>query len=236
MAKSKNLEPGLLDRWRRAADTLPGARFLRHQAEAVEEYALRRLRQKLDQVAQPRDEARPAPTGASQQTRQPAPDTTPAQRLQQLMERSLNLNPEQAEDEFYQRLLDQLVPDEARILAALSDGGHITVCHVDATSRMGTHSERMLSNMSRVGQEAGVILTDNVPHYISHLLDLGLLETGPEDKDKTTQYEMIETNSQVRKLCEQIEKDMRMKPRMSRHTARLSALGKHLWKICQPGM
>lgn len=233
--KNKAAGPSLFDRWRQAADALPGARFLRHQAEAVEARALRLLRQKLDQVAEPGNRAQAAPAKARQHSQQSHSDATPTQRLQQLMERSLNLDPEQAEEAFYQRLLEQLVPDEARILAALSDGGHITICHVDATSRLGTHSQRLLSNMSRVGQETGVILTDNVPYYIGHLLDLGLLQMGPEDKTKGTQYEMIETNSQVRKLCDQIEKEMHMKPRMSRHTARLSALGAHLWQTCQPG-
>lgn len=222
----------LLKRMRRTADALPGGRFLRHQAEAAERRALTLLRQKLDQAGHPSSREPESNSGTHEQSQ---PGATAVQRLQRLMERSLNLNPDQAEEELNQRLLDQLMPDEARILAALSDGGQIAICHVDATSRLGTHSERILSNVSRIGQEAGVILPHNVPHYIGHLLDLGLLETGPEDKNRGTEYEMIETQSLVRKRCEKIENEMSMKPRITRLTARLSPLGKNLWDTCQPG-
>lgn len=226
---SSDEDAGLFKRWQRAADALPGARFLRRQAEAAEERALRLLRQKLNGISDSGQDASDLQTTPGDSTR-----PNPAVRLQALIDRSLNLNPEQAEQLLYSQILDQLVPDEARILAALSDGGHIAICHVDATSRLGTHSERMLSYASRVGNEAGVILNDVVPYYLSHLVSLGLLETGPEDKTITSKYEMLETNSQVRKLSERIENDLGMKPRLVRHTARLSELGARLWQAGQP--
>ena len=224
----------LLDRWRRMADVLPGARFLRHQAERAERRALRHLQQRLNQISQGPEPSRSNGQPANTSKSAGMPDEgNPASRLQHLIDASLNQNPQQAEQAFHSQLLQQLLPDEARILAALSDGGHIAVAHVDATSRLGTHSERLLSNVSRVGQEAGVILTDNVPYYISHLVSLGLVEIGPEDTKLTTKYEMIETNSLVRKLNERIENEMLMKPRLARHTARLSPAGSRLWDACQ---
>lgn len=221
---------GLLERWRQATDALPGARFLRGQAQAAEERALRHLQHRLDQISGHKDTA---PSAAQPTQRLGA--LTPTQRLQSLLDDSVNLKPDSAEQDYYLCLLNQLVPDEARILAALSDGGLIAICHVEATSRLGTHSERLMSYASRVGHESGVLLTSNVPFYLSHLATLELIETGPEDKSQGTKYELLETNSEVRALVARIENELHMKPRLARHTVRLSDLGLRLWQACQAG-
>jgi len=151
------------------------------------------------------------------------------------MERSLNQRPESAENQLYLRLLDQLLPDEARILAAASDDTPIAVCHLEAANRLGTTSIPVLSNASRVGNEAGVMLTDQVPNYIAHLRALNLLNIGSEDKNLGSKYELIENDSAFRKALAHIEEEMKLRPRITRATAFLSTLGRGLWQTCQTG-
>lgn len=222
---------GLLSRWLRTVEALPGARFMRAQAENVETQALRHLQKRLQQVNS--NDANTAASKAHTAPPNQPPAAHPAATLQALIDRSLNTPPDRAEQEFYQQVLNQLLPDEARILAALSDGNQAALCHVEASSRLGTHSDRILSNVSRIGVDAGVLLTDNMPYYIGHLVDLGILEIGPENKTLASKYEMVETNSQVRKTCERIENELGMKPKISRHTVQLSELGGRLWQNCQ---
>ena len=234
--QSRRYPGGLLDRWLSTVESLPGARFVRAQVEGVEAQALRHLQKRMQQVnggAEEFSDPANGSHGSGAPSHNPSKPDSPAARLQRLIDRSLNTNPDRAEQEFYLQALGQLLPDEARILTALSDGGQVTICHVDATSRLGTHSERVLSNVSRIGVDAGVILTDNMPYYIGHLIDLGLIEIGPEAKGMESKYEMIETISHVRKTYERIENEMGMKPRLSRHTVRLSEIGIRLWQNCQ---
>jgi len=221
---------GAIERGRNVADAVPGARFAREQARKTEEKILRRLKRRLDAL-----EGNHNPHARSGSDSSPAPGNSalsPADRLQQLMDQSLNQKPETAQQALYAQIVQQLLPDEVRILASLSDGGSIAFCHVDASNRLGTRRTRALSYASRLGIESGVMLTDSVSYYIGHLCELGLMEIGPEDPAQATKYEMIENDSQVRQVCERIDGESGSRPRITRYTAGLSPLGLQLWQAC----
>lgn len=218
---------GLAQRVRNLAERVPGAELAQRQIQAAETLCLQELRKRLERL-DGGDDPEQAPTT----TTATAP-RSPGNALQGLMDRSLNQRPDKAERELFLQLLDQLVPDEARIMAAVSDGSRMPVCHLDATNRLGTTSTRVLSNASRVGNEAGVMLTDRVPYYIGHLQELGLLDIGPEDKSLAAKYELIENDSTMREASARIENEMSMRPRLTRGTAYLSPLGQKLWEVCQ---
>lgn len=218
---------GLAQGARAAVERLPGVDLAQRQLAAAETLCLQALHKRLaqlDEGTEPNQTS--APTGSSAAR-------SPAGTLQGLMERSLNQRPDKAEQNLFLQLLDQLVPDEARILAAVSDGGSIPVCHLDATNRLGTTSNSVIAHASRVGNEAGVMLGDRVPYYVGHLHELGLLDIGPEDKSLATKYEMIENDSTIRDATSRIENEMHMRARLTRGTAYLSPLGQQLWEVCQ---
>lgn len=211
----------LAERARGWAERLPGAAFAQRQARTVEELLLRELRKRLARL----DGDSPGAQAGSR---------SPDDALRTLMERSLDQRPDTAERDLFLRLIDQLVPDEARIVAALSDGSRIAVCHLDARSRLGGTSIRVLSDASRIGSECGVMLTDRVPYYLEHLHELALLEAGPEDRSLGGKYELIETDSMVRAAITRIESEMKMRAQLTRASAALSPLGLKLWQACQP--
>ncbi len=223
---------GLLDQW---LGRLPGAGLVAQVYTTVERELLRDLKLRLERLEEKRgrasleDDARPpaANGGPSRET--------PRELLAGLLDRSIDQSESEAESDAFVAILHQLVPDEARILGALSDGGVFPLLHVMAGSWMvGAPATRMLANVTPVGQAAGVQCRDMTPQYVTHLRELGLVELGPEDPTITVKYEILETDSQVRKTIRQIEQgEKRSKPRIVRRSLRMTSFGRRLWDACQ---
>src|SRR5262249_28824530 len=139
----------------------------------------------------------------------------------------------QSQTGYFVTILKSLVPDEARILAVLSDGSAYPLIHVAEGSLVGASGRREVDNVSNVGRSAGMLWLDMVPAYIGRLRALGLVETGPEDPSAKIKYEMLETENAVRRAVERISQSSRQKPRIVRRTLRLSELGHALWAACR---
>lgn len=218
----------------------------------VEKRALKKLRQRMDAAAE--DEAEPradhhdlddpagpvrpakrsessSPTGGGAMAA-PGPRTSASALLARLMEDSAEQTAESALERLNLRIIRQLVPDEARILAGLADGHSAALVHLGAGPRVGPASQRWIENLSPVGRECGVRLLDQTPTYIRHLRDLGLLESGEEDKSLHLKYQLIEADTLVRKTCTEIEKSG-LRPKFFRRTIRISEAGLALWKACE---
>ena len=226
----------LLDLVNAAIDRIPGAKLVRHALDTVERRALSELKQRLEAMeVEPPSPFTPRPKGAPNPG---ATDTdpaheTPAEMLGELLARSIDQTPEDARRDAFVTILRQLVPDEARIVAALSDGGGHPVIHVTAGSTLGSSTRRVLSNFSPVGQAAGVQLREMTPHYLAHLLELGLVELTPEDPEQKLKYEILESATAVREAIAKIEGGAKMtRARIVRRTVRLTALGHDLWAAC----
>lgn len=162
--------------------------------------------------------------------------------VQELLDRSVRQSPQQAVEANYKRLLLQLVPDEVRVLHTLSDGKPRVMEHVGVGTMGGSADKILLRYASPVGTEAGVRCPDAVPEYLSHLLDLDLIEIGDEDESMREQYEILDTFSEV----EEAEEDAKSEPSTSskmlkfktavkeKHTVTISDLGKRLWEAAHP--
>lgn len=142
-----------------------------------------------------------------------------------LLNRSTLMNRDAARDYLYASILRQLTPDEARIVSALSDGTDYPV--VDVTERRS--GRVLLRNASTVGKTAGVSATEHVPVYVTRLVGFGLAELEGEKTDLSTQYEILMTDETVRKA-----EDLAKRPKITRGTLRISALGMNFWLACAP--
>ncbi len=153
---------------------------------------------------------------------------TPADLLSELLAESVTQTAEQARARLHVLLLEQLVPDEARILAALSDGTAYPLVHVASRGTMGGTGPTLLENATTVGRSAGVALPEHVTAYVGHLRLLGLVTTGAERGSLSDAYEMLLTEAVV--LAAQ-----RSNPstRVQRRTLTISPLGQELWRACQ---
>lgn len=193
--------------------------------DEVEHRALQTIKRKLDQV----DPDQPAENDASGLPQLLRPDAHGL--LAELYQRSLNQTVDSAWDDLLSLLAQQLVPDELRVLASLSDGEPHPVCHLDAVNRLGTKSLRVRSYLSRTAQESGIMLPEMAPIYLKHLLGLGLLDNGPEVTGHTPRYDTIENGLDVRAAIADLSGNgSNLKPRFQRFSVRLSALGQTFWE------
>lgn len=138
------------------------------------------------------------------------------------------------QQELFHRILDQLVPDEARIVGALSDGSASPLVNVYRRTRGGLVGEVVLENMSLVGKTANLALGAQTPTYVSHLLALGLVEIGPEDPALKVEYEILCADTAVLRAMKEASRGP-VPARIERQTLRLSGLGLALWTAASDG-
>lgn len=222
---------------RRAARTIPGVSLIEAQASAGERFLLRQIKRRLDQIDRPPlapGHGRPigaAPASGGPNAATDAWRPTIEDTMQELLARSLRNTPAESRHTLHELLVSELVPDEARILSALSDGSSYPLVHI-AEPGVGSYRKVVLENASSVGRAAGVALPDRVHLYVSHLRRLGLVESGPEDHSLRDQYEILLTEPKLRETIASIGKGA-LGPRIIRRTVRISDLGRELWEAAR---
>ena len=228
-----SLAQRILQRARYAVTHSPGSHYLAQQAQAVEDVVLNRIRERLQPngyVSSGRhDMSLPAPAkrNASHSGQQGL-----HQRIDELMERSVNQTVDSATDDLFHHVIDQLVADEVRILTALSDYSKAPISHLEACGRLIGPRNRLIGYLNRIGNECGVMLADYTPYYLHHLVTLGLLSIGPEDREQVSKYEAMENGTDARETSEIITNEMKLQPRFVRQTVRLSEFGVKFWQHC----
>lgn len=204
---------------------VPGGEAVVRGARIAEQTALQLLRDRLQRIEQP----------SAANTEEATPSADLAQGLKRLLDRAVDQNRPQAREAYFRFVLDELLPDEARMLAALADGSAHALIHLGAGPALGGVTHRVLENRSTLPRSAGVAWPDLGPRYIAHLRQLELVETGKEDAGQKTKYEVLEADSLVRAAIERIGKDGGLRPRILRRTLKLSDIGRQFWEACQAG-
>ena len=157
--------------------------------------------------------------------------STVEEKMTELLTRSMHDTPSDSRRTLHEVLVGELVPDEARILSALSDGSSYPLVHIAAPG-VASSQKLVLENASSVGRAAGVALPDRVQVYVSHLRRLGLVEAGPEDHSLKDEYDILLTEPNVRAMIASIGKGPRG-ARIIRRTVRMSDLGRELWEAAR---
>ncbi len=216
------VEPTSEPRLSRILRNLPGRDFALNQLKYAEQRLLHEIKQRLD-LMEPA-QVNPVTLSHSANQRLNA-------RLCELLEHSQIQTREQAETNYFLTILESLVPDQARILSALSEGAGYPLIHVEAGSRFAwTHYA--VECVSSVGKNAGVQCSDLTHIYVQHLRRLGLVTIEPTEHSQTMKYEILETEAIVRKELEQLKKNG-LRSRIIRHTLRISDFGERLWNACR---
>jgi hypothetical protein len=95
----------------------------------------------------------------------------------------------------YARILDNLSPDEARILRLLAKGGPQPA--IDVRRGMPLVSELVAPGLSIIGAEAGCRYPDRVPAYLDNLNRLGLIWFSRETLRDANRYQVLEAQPQA---------------------------------------
>jgi hypothetical protein len=154
--------------------------------------------------------------------------------MAELLNRSANADAGRAAEYLHGMILRQLVPDEARILAALADGVPRPAVDVVVRTTLGGVQRTVLRNASSVGRHAGVSAPDYVPAYLTRLYRLGVVDIDDEDPALAEQYDILLTDSLVRDAENLARKARKGAAKIVRHTVMISDLGARFWLASDP--
>jgi hypothetical protein len=116
----------------------------------------------------------------------------------ELLRRSADVNLDEDSHPAYTRILEDLAPDEARILRLLHDQGPQP--SVDVRSgllRLQSTSELVAAGLNMIGPEAGCRHLDDVPAYLNNLFRLGLIWFSRERLPDPRGYQVLEAQPEV---------------------------------------
>jgi len=130
--------------------------------------------------------------------RSPQLELTLRERGEELLRKSRDVWNDDTAHPAYARILDELAPDEARILMLLLQGGPQPSVDVRTGGPTGLLSSTMVSSgLTMIGPRAGVRYLDEVPAYLNNLFRLGLIWFSREQLDDPMEYQVVEAQPDV---------------------------------------
>ena len=116
----------------------------------------------------------------------------------ELLRRSADVNLEEDSHPAYTRILEDLAPDEARILRMLQqEGPQPSVDIRSGVLPLQSTSELVASGLNMIGPEAGCRHLDDVPAYLNNLFRLGLIWFSRERLPDQRGYQVLEAQPEV---------------------------------------
>jgi hypothetical protein len=116
----------------------------------------------------------------------------------ELLRRSADVHFTEDAHPAYERILDEIAPDEVRILRLLALEGPQPAVDVRSGPRaLGVISELVAPGLSMIGAEAGCRFADRVPAYLNNLHRLGLVWFSREPIKELTGYQVLEAQPDV---------------------------------------
>jgi Abortive infection alpha len=189
------------------------------------------LRRLLD-IAQPE----PASPAAAPEPERPAPPQgarapTLRERGAELLRQSADLDFDDDAHPAYERILDELAPDEGRILRLLAQEGPQPSIDVRTTGTLGTGigSELVAPGLNMIGAESGSRHGDRVPAYLDNLHRLGLVWFSREPLEAQHRYHVLEAQPDAVAALERAGRG-----RTVRRSILLTPFGAQFCEACLP--
>ena len=172
-------------------------------------------------LVKPRQAAVPQSTG---------PGRAPSLREQgeDLLRRSRDVNDADDAHPAYARILDELAPDEARILQLMLIDGPQPTVDVRTGGPLGLINSRLIApGLSMIGARAGCRFIDRVPSYLNNLFRLGLIWFSHETLRDHQRYQVLEAQPDV---LEAIHSTAAAK--VVRRSVHLTPFGEDFCRVC----
>jgi len=136
---------------------------------------------------------------------EPARPVDLRERGARLLERSRDVMDSDDVHPAFVSILDNLAPDEARILRMLLEYGPQASVDVRTGGPVGMVSSQLIaSGLNMIGPRAGVRFVDRVPSYLNNLFRLGLIWLSRETLDDPTEYQVVEAQPDVLAAMHQV--------------------------------
>ena len=130
----------------------------------------------------------------------------------------------------YERILDELAPDEARILRLLALEGAQPAVDVRTGRPLGIGSELVASGLSMIGMQAGVRQAERTKAYLNNLYRLGLIWFSHEPLTDPSRYQVVEVQPDVMAAL----KNAGRAGRTVRRSIMLTPFGEDFCRVCLP--
>ena len=117
---------------------------------------------------------------------------------EELIRRSRDVWSDEPAHPAYSRILEELAPDEARVLLLLLRGGPQPSVDVRTGGPVGLVSSSLVApGMSMIGARAGCRHLEEVPSYLNNLFRLGLIWFSHEQLEDPMEYQVLEAQPDV---------------------------------------
>ena len=158
-----------------------------------------------------------------------SPEQTLRERGEALLQRSRDVWSEGDDiHPAYARILDDLAPDEARILLLLMRGGPQPSVDVRTGGPVGLVSSALVApGMSMIGARAGCRYLDEVPAYLNNLFRLGLIWFSREQLEDPMEYQVVEAQPDVLAAMHSVRF-----PKVVRRSIHLTPFGAGFCRAC----
>jgi hypothetical protein len=130
----------------------------------------------------------------------------------------------------YSRILDELSPDEARILRLLALEGAQPSIDIRTNRPLGVGSELVAGGLSMIGLQAGVRHLDRTKADLNNLYRLGLVWFSREEVDDPTRYQVVEVQPDVLEAMKRAGRS----PKTIHRSIHLTPFGEDFCTVCFP--
>jgi len=159
-----------------------------------------------------------------------ATQATLRERGAELLRRSAELTPDDEGHPAYVRILEELAPDEARVLRLLAlEGPQPSVDVRTGGPLAAINSELVAPGLSMIGAQAGVRRLDRVHAYLDNLSRLGLIWFAREALPDVRRYQVLEAQPEVAEAMERAGRG-----RTVRRSIHLTAFGEGFCRAALP--
>lgn len=219
----------------RLARQLPGMSMVEEQANRARHAAAAELLRLLEVPQQLFGTAAPEEQRVMMLVRDANSDPTPLRTaMTELLSRSGRTPAGRSKEYLFGTIVSQLVPDEARVLAALAAGERFAVVDVIAKHVGRPATRTVFANASLLGAAADVTPARNVATYLTRLQQFGLVEFGPATEELGEEYDKLAVDGTVQEARAQIERSKLGSAKLIRKSVALSPLGTEFWAACAP--
>jgi hypothetical protein len=147
----------------------------------------------------------------------------------ELLRRSADVHAADTTHPAFGRILENLAPDEARILRLLAVQGAQPSIDIRTSPPLGIGSEMVSAGLTMIGRSAGCREPDHVHAYLANLYRLGLIWFSREQLEDQGEYQVLEAQPEV-----QVAMSEAGRTRTVRRSIHLTAFGKEFCDTVLP--
>jgi hypothetical protein len=130
----------------------------------------------------------------------------------------------------FSRILDELAPDEARILRFLAAQGAQPAIDVRSGGPLNINSQLVAPGITMIGEEAGCRHLDRVRSYLNNLYRLGLIWFSREELEDLNAYQVLEAQPEVAEAMKEAGRGAKT----VRRSILLTPFGEDFCDVCLP--